>query len=117
MRKYSEALTLKDQFMCETECSKKTCPFAFTNESEVAQNYGCLPTPFEIVNMRVIHGKTWACHSNPTKPCVGAINYLVEEGLPYKVIDKCLLTEQSAWHQYAQVHRAEPDVTDQTHAV
>ena len=78
------------------------CPFSFTEQSEYVQNLGCLPSPYEIRNMRVIHGKSWACHSEPTKPCVGAIRWLKEEGLPYNVIDSELLTEKSPWHLYVQ---------------
>lgn len=74
-----------------------TCPFAFTEASEQVQNFGCLPTVHEIVSMRVNHGKTWACHDEPTKPCVGAIRFLQEEGLPHKVIDKALVTENDDW--------------------
>ena len=87
--------------MCDHECKTDTCPFAFTDQSEKIQNYGCLPTPYEIRNMRVIHGKTWACHSDPHKPCVGAIEWLHKNGLPYTVIDKNLVTEKDQWNLYA----------------
>lgn len=79
--------------MCNKECSG--CPFAFTDKSEEIQNYGCLPTPMDIVRMRVEFGKTWACHAEPTKPCAGGIAYLKEKGYPYKMIDKEIVTEQS----------------------
>ncbi len=82
---------------CSADC---TCPFAFTEASERVQNYGCLPTPQEIVRMRVVHGKTWACHSDTSKPCIGAIRHLRDEGLPHKVLDPVLLTEQSDWPKY-----------------
>lgn len=87
---------------CTKECSTTSCPFAYTDESETIQNYGCLPTPQEIMNMRINHGKTWACHSNPTQPCVGAIQTLKQKGLDYKVIDSALLTESDNWDKYTQ---------------
>lgn len=78
------------------------CPFAFTDMSERVQNYGCLPTPAEIVTMRVEHGKTWACHNKPDQPCVGAIRHLKRSGKPHKIIDLELLNEQSTWHLYTR---------------
>lgn len=78
------------------------CPFSFTEKSEQIQNYGCLPSPMEIINMRVIHGKSWACHSNPNKPCLGAINYLKEKQLPFTVIDNKLITESDNWGNYCK---------------
>ncbi len=53
--------------------------------------------PFEIINVRVKHDKTWACHA---KPCIGALRYLKEHGLPYHVIDTTLLTESDDWSKY-----------------
>lgn len=96
---------------CTKACSVTSCPFAYTDESEQIQSYGCLPTPREIRIMRVDHGKTWACHSNPRKPCLGALLDLQKNGLPHKVIDCELLTENHPWHLYAnpiQTHAKEP---------
>jgi len=95
--------------MSETteECCKigeGTCPFAFGEKSEIVQNYGCLPTPYQILEMKVHHGKTWACHSNPSVPCLGAIRYFAEKGLVAKVTDSNLLTENSDWHLYCSKH-------------
>lgn len=87
---------------CPNECSQTSCPFAFTDESEQIQNYGCLPEPLEIVHMRVNHNKTWACHSDPTKPCLGAIEYLKKYNKPYKVIDKDLVKEVDDWNIYLE---------------
>lgn len=87
---------------CNLESGECACPFAFTEMSEIVQNYGCLPSPFEIIKMRTEHNKTWACHSEPTVPCVGAINYMKEKGLPYKVVDPILLTENDHWGLYCQ---------------
>ena len=82
------------------------CPFAPTDLSEYVEGLGCLPDRHEIINMRVHHGKTWACHSDITKPCVGAIRHLQEHGLPYKVIDLVLVTEEDHWQQY--IHEKTP---------
>jgi hypothetical protein len=83
--------------VCDHKSEQCCCPFAWTEASERVQNYGCLPTPQEIMNMRVIHGKTWACHSDPTSPCVGAIKHLQFKGLPHKVVDSKLITEDDDW--------------------
>lgn len=84
--------------MCNQKCSNTTCPFAYTFESETIQNYGCLPTPPQIVYMRTEYGKTWACHSNPTVPCVGGIAELKRKNLPHSTLE--LITEDDPWHLY-----------------
>jgi hypothetical protein len=50
--------------------------------------------------MRVVHGKTWACHEDTSKPCIGAIKYLKEKSLPYHIIDSKLITEKDEWDQF-----------------
>lgn len=55
--------------------SQSRCPFAFTDESEWVQNAGCLPAPYQIVSMKIHHNRTWACHEEPTKPCIGGYDF------------------------------------------
>lgn len=64
----------------------ESCPFAFTDQSEMVQNYGCLPTPYEIVEMKRESGHNWACHSNEKKICSG-FNEFIEYSRksPYSV--------------------------------
>lgn len=100
--KTSFILTLslqKEPTMSDKQCCQ-CCPFAFSEESEQAQNYGCLPTPFDIKNMRVHHGKTWACHETGDTPCVGSIKWLKDNDSPHKVVDAQLLNEQSEWEKF-----------------
>ena len=86
---------------CAKMCSG--CPFDVgSEETEMIQNWGCLPTPYDIMKMRVEHDKTWACHSDVTKPCAGAIMTLKKLGLPYKVVDQTLVDERVDWSQYCQ---------------
>lgn len=78
------------------------CPFSFTEESEQIQNYGCLPTPRDIIHMRQAHGKSWACHSNPAKPCLGAIEWMKQHDLESKVIDTKLVTLDDDWGELCE---------------
>lgn len=81
---------------CSTEGG---CPFASSEESEIIYNFGCLPEPVAIMALRIKKGKTWACHENTRKPCLGALNALKEHGLPFKIIDKELVDEGN-YHKY-----------------
>lgn len=87
--------------MCTVkECSQTSCPFAHSEESEIAQSYGCLPSSYDIIKMKAVHGKTWACHSDPTKPCLGAIEHFKSVGLIFKTDDKPLVTLDDHWEMY-----------------
>ena len=52
--------------------------------------------------MRNEHGKTWACHSNPDKPCRGALKMLHKLGKDATIIDKDLLTYTCEWEKYCE---------------
>lgn len=88
--------------VCEHGSPECTCPFAFTEASEQVQNYGCLPEPWDIRNMRVHYGKTWACHGDESKPCIGGLKFLKERGEPFKVIDAKLLTLNDNWEDFCR---------------
>lgn len=55
-----------------------SCPFAFTDESEYVQNLGCLPEPFELVEMKRKTGHNWSCHEEPRKLCGGFARHIKE---------------------------------------
>jgi len=58
------------------------CPFNYTSEeSQLASNYGCLPSPKDIIEIFEKTNNIWACHDNPEVPCKGAINYLKNKNL------------------------------------
>jgi len=71
---------------CDHASDECGCPFADTEISARIYNYGCLPTTRQIMQLRVNHGRAWACHKDITKPCIGAIRALKEAGLPYKYL-------------------------------
>lgn len=78
---------------CKNPC--EGCPWAFTEKSEMIQNYGCLPEPMDTIVMRVSYGKTWSCHENTKKPCVGTLNELRSLDLDARVLDRELINEGS----------------------
>lgn len=75
------------------------CPGAESYGAHLAQGYGCLPTLFDTVQMRVKHGKTWACHNDYSKPCLGALKELRRRGLNAKPT-KDLLTLDDYWEDF-----------------
>ena len=67
-------------------CKGHGCPVNYGDEdTEYSQNMGCLPTPYDTAKMRAVEGKTWSCHSDITKPCIGGLYLCKSLGLPTKV--------------------------------
>jgi len=58
--------------------SCETCPFAFSEASEMVQNYGCLPEPADIIRMKRESGHNWSCHYNGKKKCQGFVDFVKE---------------------------------------
>lgn len=48
------------------------CPFNDTYEAIQAQNWGCLPSPYEVKQQMDATGKNWACHETK-KLCQGLV--------------------------------------------
>lgn len=49
-----------------------SCPFNYcSDESEYAQNMGCLPAPVDVLKIKDETGHNWACHSNNKRICAG----------------------------------------------
>jgi hypothetical protein len=48
-----------------------SCPFNHTEESEMVQNYGCLRSKKEILQLKDETGHNWACHTNNKRVCDG----------------------------------------------
>lgn len=62
----------------------ETCPFSCSPEAEQAQNYACLPSPFEIMQIKAETGKNWSCHHNEDRLCAGFARECRERGIEYR---------------------------------
>ncbi|GAB6989604.1 hypothetical protein [Paenibacillus pini] len=95
----------------------KHCPFAFTDESEEVQNYGCLPTPWDIIQMKRKSGHNWACHSNEKKICSGFVKFAKEDtSNKYSDINTCTggLISYTTWDNEGEeeaIRKANKNVT------
>lgn len=64
------------------------CPINIhTPEGEQISNYGCLPCYADAIKWYKETGKVWACHEQPTKPCIGFLKLAKKKG------DKVVLTK------------------------
>lgn len=86
---------------CNHKSPDCCCPFAETVASEYVQGLGCLPSGFDIIVMARDHGRTWACHGDPDKPCVGALRELKRRGIEHKPT-RPYLTEADDWAPFTK---------------
>lgn len=64
-----------------------TCPFGGSDEAENAINLGCVPSLFEVLEIKRNTGHNWGCHGaadDETKPCAGFVGACRELNLDYK---------------------------------
>jgi hypothetical protein len=62
-----------------------SCPFAWWTEASTnASNWGCLPSPFEIMELKRNQDLNWTCHGDKTVLCVGFVITCKEEKLDSK---------------------------------
>lgn len=78
-----------------------TCPFSWSDEAEIVQNLGCLPTPHEIITMKEKSGHNWACHDNKNVLCGGFANY-VKTQRPDLDIHKGNLISYEVWYHQGE---------------
>jgi hypothetical protein len=67
---------------CNDDCLG--CPFNMNEISEQAQNWGCLPPPYEILNIKRNHGYNWECHEGTGKVCGGFVAACRDSNIDYK---------------------------------
>jgi len=83
------------------------CPFAMTDESEIVQNYGCLPTPWDIIQLKKQTGANWACHCSTVekglKLCKGFVEWNEEMKLGLDIKEEQPKIAYELWY-------SEPDI-------
>ena len=77
------------------------CPFnaTFVEAAAQAENYGCLPTGSEIVDLKRRSGQNWACHDDESKVCSGLCAVAKEEKLDLSTGG---LVTYSTWYHLGQ---------------
>lgn len=56
-----------------------TCPFSSNDEAFDVQNLGCLPSAYDIVQLKEKTNQNWSCHGDSTVLCGGFARYVSEK--------------------------------------
>lgn len=76
-----------------------TCPFSINEEAIRVQNYGCLPTSFDIVIMKEKSGDNWSCHDDESKLCGGFARYVLDNRPDLNIKEGKLISYES-WYRW-----------------
>lgn len=75
-----------------------SCPYSSNEETEIIHNYGCLPTPKDIMELKVTTGHNWSCHNDETKVCSGFATDLKQKHPDLSVKNGGLISYE-VWYQ------------------
>lgn len=88
------------------------CPFAGTDESENVQSLGCLPSGYDIIQMKKRSGHNWSCHESKPgelKLCAGMAETVHEMQIPVDIKSGGLISYETWYHQGEDASIAEAD--------
>lgn len=71
------------------------CPINVTSDKGDMNGNMCLPSYGEAIKWYKDTGKVWACHMNPTKPCLGFLIVAKEQGKRVSVNKNTVLITES----------------------
>lgn len=91
------------------------CPFnaPFVEEAAQAENYACLPTGADIVQLKRLTGQNWACHDDESKVCAGLCAVAKDSGLD---LSKGGKIRYSTWYHQGEAAAIEQAKADERHA-
>ena len=77
------------------------CPFndAFTEAAAYAQNLGCLPDPFYLIELKKRTGQNWACHDDEKRVCAGLCHAAKDHNLK---LDTGGLVRYPTWFHFGE---------------
>jgi hypothetical protein len=77
------------------------CPFndAFTEMAAQAQNWGCLPDPGYLIELKRRTDQNWACHDDETRVCAGLCHAAKDHGLK---LDTGGLVRYPTWFHFGE---------------
>jgi len=82
----------------------EACPFAGTDQSEYVQGLGCLPSGYDIIQMKKRSGHNWSCHESKPgelKLCAGMAETVHELEIPVDIKSGGLISYET-WERLGE---------------